>query len=639
MKGRIKESLSFWRNTLQASDFVLSIIENGYRLPFSNYPSRCFLRNNLSALKHKQFVADAISELLSHSCIIEHEFPPYCINPLTVAEGKKLRLVIDLRHVNAYLVKPKFKYEDLRSLSQVIEGGYWFFTWDLKSGYHHIDISVDHQQYLGFSWEYENGLRRYFTFTVLPFGLSTACFCFTKVLRPFVKRWRSMGHLSFIYLDDGFCGAPDKISAQAASIVQRKELRASGLLCNEEKSVWDPAQTGEWLGFIINTISMKFYMPERKVAKLKATLQSAISDGYCSYRYLAKIAGSVMSCALAVGPMARLLTRQMYLNIETRGSWDSVVQFSPGLLEELRFWFTNIDCFNGHRISEPVTTCTVIFTDASESGFGGFSATIDGAAVSGMWTQDDIGSSSTHRELKAIYFVCLSYLDQLRGKKVKFFTDNQGAARIVSIGSSKPELQQIAMAIFNVCLINCIQIEAQWIPREANIRADILSRFIDADDWSINTSVFQMLNSAWGPYTVDRFASYYNSQLAIYNSKYSSPGSSGVDAFSQDWSSSNNWLCPPVHLIVATVKKLKVSRGQGTLIIPEWPSGLFWPYLHSSGLVFKSYVKECTVLPRLHDLIIEGPGQSIMYSRKDSIFSGCPRFNMLALRLDFTDCL
>ena len=194
----------------------------------------------------------------------------------------------------------------------------------------------------------------------------------------------------------------------------------------------------------------------------------------------------------------------------------------------------------------------------------------------GMWTQDDIGRSSTHRELKAIYFVCLSYLDQLRGKKVKFFTDNQGAARIVSIGSSKPELQQIAMAIFNVCLTNCIQIEAQWIPREANIRADILSRFVDADDWSINTSVFQMLNSTWGPYTVDRFASYYNSQLAIYNSKYSSPGSSGVDAFSQDWSSSNNWLCPPVHLIVATVKKLKVSRGKGTLIIPEWPSGLFW---------------------------------------------------------------
>ena len=57
------------------------------------------------------------------------------MNPLTVAEGKKLRLVIDLRRVNNCLVKPRFKYEDLRSLSQVLDAGHWFFTWDLKSGY------------------------------------------------------------------------------------------------------------------------------------------------------------------------------------------------------------------------------------------------------------------------------------------------------------------------------------------------------------------------------------------------------------------------------------------------------------------------------------------------------------------------
>ena len=31
-----------------------------------------------------------------------------------------------------YLVKPKFRYEDLRSLSEVFEQGFWFFTWDLK---------------------------------------------------------------------------------------------------------------------------------------------------------------------------------------------------------------------------------------------------------------------------------------------------------------------------------------------------------------------------------------------------------------------------------------------------------------------------------------------------------------------------
>ena len=183
VKGRLKSSLNFWVDTLDASDFVLDMIRRGYRLPFAEYPSKCFLKNNRSALQHPDFVTEAIIELLSNGCVVEHDVPPFCVNPLTVAEGKKLRLVIDLRHVNNCLVKPRFKYEDLPSLSQVLDEGHWFFTWDLKSGYHHVDICLDHQKYLGFAWPF-SGVVRYFTFAVLPFGLSSACFCFTKLMRP-----------------------------------------------------------------------------------------------------------------------------------------------------------------------------------------------------------------------------------------------------------------------------------------------------------------------------------------------------------------------------------------------------------------------------------------------------------------------
>ena len=153
MKGRLSASFNFWVETLDAPDFVLGIIRQGYRLPFRDHPAPCHLRNNKSSLQHPaEFVTQAISELLSRGCIVEHSTPPFCVNPLTVAVGKKLRLVIDLRHVNSYLVIPKFKYEDLRSLSQVLDEWHCFFTWDLKSGYHHVDICYEHQKYLGFAW-------------------------------------------------------------------------------------------------------------------------------------------------------------------------------------------------------------------------------------------------------------------------------------------------------------------------------------------------------------------------------------------------------------------------------------------------------------------------------------------------------
>ena len=83
---------------------------------------------------------------------------PHICSPLSVVEsssGKK-RLVINL---NRFLWKQKYKYEDLRVL---LERGDYMFSFDLKSGYHHVDIAKEHWQYLGFSWQ-----TCFYVFTVL----------------------------------------------------------------------------------------------------------------------------------------------------------------------------------------------------------------------------------------------------------------------------------------------------------------------------------------------------------------------------------------------------------------------------------------------------------------------------------------
>ena len=51
--------------------------------------------------------------------ISEVNSPSHCVNPLSIVEGKKLRLVLDLRDVNRYLVKCNFRYEDIRELKVV----------------------------------------------------------------------------------------------------------------------------------------------------------------------------------------------------------------------------------------------------------------------------------------------------------------------------------------------------------------------------------------------------------------------------------------------------------------------------------------------------------------------------------------
>jgi hypothetical protein len=40
-------------------------------------------------------------------------------------------------------------------------------------------------------------------FLVFPFGLSSACYIFTKITRPLIKKWRGERKQVLMYLDDG----------------------------------------------------------------------------------------------------------------------------------------------------------------------------------------------------------------------------------------------------------------------------------------------------------------------------------------------------------------------------------------------------------------------------------------------------
>ena len=113
VRGGLSRCATYWCNTLHASQFVQSIVEDGYKIPFQSLPKTCFLVNNKSARDQPAFVAEAIQTLLNGRYIEEQSEPPHCVNPLSVAKGKKLRLVLDLRHVNGHLYKQSFRYEDL----------------------------------------------------------------------------------------------------------------------------------------------------------------------------------------------------------------------------------------------------------------------------------------------------------------------------------------------------------------------------------------------------------------------------------------------------------------------------------------------------------------------------------------------
>ena len=142
VQGRLKQSLVFWQETLQAPSMVLEWIQIGYKLPLQYLPDPYSQSNHTSALSHHSFVTEAVSQLLINRCVRKVDEKPYVCSPLSVvqnAEGK-LRLVLNLRYLNQFLTQVKFKYEDLRVALLMFTREDFLFKFDLKSGYHHLDI-------------------------------------------------------------------------------------------------------------------------------------------------------------------------------------------------------------------------------------------------------------------------------------------------------------------------------------------------------------------------------------------------------------------------------------------------------------------------------------------------------------------
>ena len=133
-------------------------------------------------------------------------------------------------------------------MQSVKKGGY-IFNFDLKSGYHHLDLFKRHQPYTGFSFLVE-GRVRYVYFTVL--GLPSGPYIFTKLLRPLVRHWRSQCIQIAVFLDVG-AGTNkncDICLSQAKQV--QSDFISAGFIINEKKSIWVPCQGLVWLGLYWN---------------------------------------------------------------------------------------------------------------------------------------------------------------------------------------------------------------------------------------------------------------------------------------------------------------------------------------------------------------------------------------------------
>ena len=511
--------------------------------------------------------------------------PPAVVNPLTVSmKHGKQRLVLDLRYINKYLNKQACKIEGAETLMRYLPGATHLYGFDLKAGYHHVDMHPSQHCLLGFAYPDHTGKHRFFTFKVLPFGLSSAGFIFTKVLRVLIRHWRAQMIRVVTFFDDGLGTAQSIQEGLLHSNIVHTDLILAGFVPNKSKSIWYPSAVLAWLGFIYDLINKMIKASPDKVGRTSKIIADVLAMDRIPVRTLASAVGSITALYLAYGDLVYLKTKLTQMIVGMGEDWGRKVTLTPVARDELTFWLNYLPNHNGMAIQHPVAAGVITYSDASETGCAAIVSPYPDRqefVIHWQFDRQEIGTSSTYRELVAGKHGLQQARALLENQSVRWFTDSSNVVSIVRKGSMVPSLLKLALEIFTITRRYNINLAMTWISRDHNTKADLCSRIIEYDDWGIHPKWYAHIVSNLGTPQFDRFADQHNTKTVLYNSRFYTDTTSGIDCFTQDWRGYLNWLVPPIHMIGRTLAYMMLLRCEGILVVPVWYSSYFWPLLQN----------------------------------------------------------
>ncbi len=157
--GRIAFFRHQWEG-ITDNKWVLDIIRKGYAIPFVQDPP---LRRSLPESDtvrdpiKRDLLNQEIESLLGKRAIEEVRdlSSPGFYSRLFLVPKKngKLRPVLDLSALNAYMLVEHFKMETARSIRGTIQQGDWAVSIDLRDAYLHVPMRPSSRKYLRFRWQ------------------------------------------------------------------------------------------------------------------------------------------------------------------------------------------------------------------------------------------------------------------------------------------------------------------------------------------------------------------------------------------------------------------------------------------------------------------------------------------------------
>lgn len=565
--------------TITTDPVVLEAI-SGYKLPFTTIPPpRPTLPENLLSESASKQCDEEIIRLFNKGAIavVEPSADQFLSNYFIVEKPSGgVRFIFNLKDLNQYITPPHFKLDDWRTVVRLMLPDYAMATIDIEDAYLLVPIHPSYRKFLRFV---RNNIV--YEYSVLPFGLCTAPFIFTKIVKPVTTYLRKNGYQSVAYLDDFMLISPTTSRCRANVQAHLELLTFLGFVINFKKSCLSPTTNIKYLGFMFNSKLQTLSIPEKRRSKLLELVSNFAQKRHCSIKDFASFIGSIVSVCPAVryGLLyTKQFEREKFLAMIATDDVYSARMEIPRYLKTDFEWWLNV--LADPQQANPICTGSFvreIFSDASLTGLG---ASYDLRHTHGWWSQDEKHLHINALELRAAFYALKCFATDLHDCEVLLRVDNTTALSYLNrFGSIKyPHLSSLAREIWQWCESKNIVLFSSYIASAENIHADRESRRLDADtEWSLSDDTFAIIQNKFGQFDVDLFASMLNRKCVLYASWVPDPDSWVVDAFTISWTELHFYAFPPFILIPRVLRKIVDDKAEGVVVVPNWPSQSWFP--------------------------------------------------------------
>lgn len=571
---------------------VLSYIQ-GYKITFNKPVYQIFHPKSPDySSSEKLHYREAIKTLLSNGAISEcspSEGQFLSSIFLIPKSNGKMRFILNLKSLNKFIDTQHFKLEDLRTALKLISNDCYMAKLDLQDAYFMIKIHPETKKYLRFQWE-----GCLYEFNVLPFGLNTAPFLFTKIMKPVVRLLRCAGQMSTVYLDD-FLLIGQTYDACLDNVNHtRNLLTALGFILNTDKSCFTPSRICTFLGFQIDSENFQVSLPHDKVQKILIEINKMSKLKRCKIREFARFVGLIVSCCPAIDYgwlYTKKFERLKFLSLRKDNNYDKYMNLPEYLLPDLCWWTHAVQ----NSISKIKTEdyCLEIFSDASTTGWG---AACGKETASGLWSEYEKSFHINFLEILAAFIGLKIFAKHLNNCSILLRIDNTTAISYINRmgGIQFPHLTDATKQLWQWCECRGLHVFASYIRSADNKTADFESRRIHPDiEWELESDVFYKIVLKFGEPEIDLFASRINKKCNKYISWHPDPDCYAVNAFTVSWTKFYFYAFPPFSVILKTLRKIIADKSRGIMVVPFWPTQPWYPLfsklLLSEPLIFEPH--------------------------------------------------